>query len=804
MAILERDTQLGGLRALIAAAGAGRGAMVLLGGESGAGKTALVRTFIEATGYSGEAMVGACDPLGTPRPLGPLLDISRALGREFESIATEDFVRADLFGRVLAALGVRRKPDLVVFEDLHWADDATLDLLRFLGRRIATRRCLLVVTFRDDELNPTRSLRRLFGDLVTMSAVHRLHLPPLSPQAVEILCVGTSLDAAAVHSLTGGNPFFVREVIRAGMSSPPSTVRDAVMVRLERIPPVGRRVLEAAAVIGRTFPLNLLRAVAPDALSGVDVCIETGLLRRVGDSLEFRHELVRLAVEEGTPWATRTSLHAATLTALSANRADRNELSRLAWHAEAAGDGDAVLTYAPAAAEYAAEVLAHHESAAHYRVALQFAGKSHAAYRADLLQRFANEAYLSGQLTAALGARLEAATLWSGVGDRLQEGENLVWVSRLTYLSGLPREAERLAAEAVAILAGLLAGPELALAYNNAAWLRMLACDLGEAVKLARRSVKLAQRSGNRGIALHAQITIGASEFQAGDDRGRTRLEAAFDAARDARLEEQAGRSIWNLALLSLWHRRYGLSDGYLRDGMEYCIEHELDSWHLLLLAARARWLLEKGSWAAAAETAEQVLGDTERATLPRVMALTVLGRLRARQGSSDAIRLIDEALALATEHQWLGPFAAVAPARAETLCLAGDEVAAAATAQSGCREAARVGDPWQVGELAFWALRAGAAVKPEAPMAKPYELALAGDWAAAAAHWRDLGCPYEAAQCLALAEDEAVLRQALAAFDGLGAVPAAADVRRHLRELGAVAIPRGPRAATPGRVRAA
>lgn len=797
MRLLERDPQLELLRGLFASAATGHGGMALLGGEAGAGKTVLMRSFIKAGGLVDRAMVGACDPLGTPRPLGPLLDIAPRLGPEFETAAAGGVVRADVFGMLLAALGSGREPDLVVFEDVHWADDATLDLLRFLGRRLVNRRALLVATFRDDDTTASHPLSVLFGDLATMPGVHRIDLTPLSTEAVGLLCVDTRWDPSELHQLTGGNPFFVTEVLRAGMGRVPSSVRDAVIARVERVSASGRAVLEAAAVIGGTVTFRLLGEVVGEEVNGVDDCIQAGLLRHDRESLAFRHELVRWAVEEATLPGRRASLHAAILKAVRRERVDRDQLPQLVRHAEVAGDSAAVLEFAPAAAEHAAEMLAHRESAVQYGVALRFASGTPASFRADLLERLAHQSNLCGNLPRALDARREAAVVWHGIGDQLKEGENLVWASRLSHLCGQPRDAERLGEDAVRILESLVAGPELAFAHNNAAWLRMLAGDLAGAAGLGRRAESLARRAGNADIALHARITIAASELQSGDESGRVRLESAFAAAKEAGLEEQAGRAIWNLALLSLWQRRYGLSDSYLEDGTAYCVDHDLESWRLLLLAARARWYLEQGRWAEAEDAALESMRHPDPAVLRRIMTLVVLGRLRARRGHSTGTQLLDEALRFAIERQWVGPFAPVQPARAEGLWLAGDSAGAATIALAGYDDAARIGDCWQVGELAFWAMRAGEPSPPTGAPAEPYALAIAGDWTGAAAAWRKLGCPYEMAQSLSLGEDETALREALTVFDSLGAVPAAAEVRRRLRDLGAVSIPRGPRPAT-------
>ncbi len=257
MELLERAAQLDDLMARLAEAAAGRGGVVFLGGEAGAGKTALVRHFLEAAGVGERALLGFCDALGTARPLGPLLDMAPSVGPDFEAGLAGDAPRGDVFSDFLAALGSRRHPDVVVFEDVHWADDASLDLLRFLGRRLGSRKALLIATYRDDDVGQ-EPLHVLLGDLATVESVHRLAVAPLSLTAVSLLCAGSGLDPTDLCQLTGGNPFFVSEVIRGGGQRVPPTVKDAVLARVARLSAAGRAALEAAAAIGSTISPRLL------------------------------------------------------------------------------------------------------------------------------------------------------------------------------------------------------------------------------------------------------------------------------------------------------------------------------------------------------------------------------------------------------------------------------------------------------------------------------------------------------------------------------------------------------------------
>ncbi|HEX6912177.1 MAG TPA: AAA family ATPase, partial [Longimicrobium sp.] len=256
MELLERGDPLLELGRLLGEADAGAGRLAFVAGEAGIGKTSLVRRFGQLVRDRATVLTGGCDPLSTPRPLGPLLDVAPRLPGASVRISEG---KDTLFRDVLDALGGGGRPLVLVFEDLHWADEATLDLVRFLARRIEDRRALLIGTYRDDEVGAGHPLRLVLGDVATAPAVRRLVLRPLSPGAVGALAAGSGMDAGALAERTGGNPFFVTEILAAAGERIPGTVRDAVLARAARLPEPARAVLDAAAVIGfRSEPWLLL------------------------------------------------------------------------------------------------------------------------------------------------------------------------------------------------------------------------------------------------------------------------------------------------------------------------------------------------------------------------------------------------------------------------------------------------------------------------------------------------------------------------------------------------------------------
>ncbi len=797
MKLLERDAFLDQLTDLLARAAGGQGRLVLLGGEAGAGKTALVQQLCHARAGGARVLLGACDALTTPRPLGPLVDIALVAGGELQRVLEGGEPRDRLFASFLAEISAGERPCIVVFEDMHWADDATLDLLRYLGRRIGGARALLIVTYRSDEVGARHPLRVALGDLAT-AAVTRLILPPLSLDAVRSLMKESPLDPVLVHGRTGGNPFFVTELLAAHGPGTPATVRDAILARVARLSAAGQAALEAAAVIGtRIEPWLLLVLAAPAA--ALDECLATGMLQAAEDVLAFRHELVREAVLETLSPLRRTELHRGALAALR-NRPDAVQLAaRLAHHAEAAGDNEAVLAYAPAAARQAAALKAHREAVSQYTRALRCAGGMPPAPRAELLEALAYQCYLTDRHDEAVVAWAQALELRRALGDPLREGDILRWLSRPLWYLGRHAEAEASVRSALRVLEPLPPGAELGWAYSDLARLHMTARQSAAAIDWGEQAAALGERLGDTALRSHALNNVGCARLQNGDERGWVQLDRSLELALAGNHEEHAGRAYANLSTRALASLQLDRAARYLDEGLAYAIDHDVQTYYLCMLGSRPYQLLRQGRWSEATDVATLLLARPALSPLYRIEGLVALGRIRARRGDPEVAAVLDEALRLATPigGVWL---ATVQAARAEAAWLAGDAARAADEARGAFDEAIEHNDRWLAGELALALWRAGRlnALPPAA--AEPYALQIAGQWRAAAAQWQAFGCPYDAAQAL-VDGDEPALREALATFERLGARAASGMAARRLRALGVRGVPRGPRSATRANV---
>ena len=793
MDLIERTADLDALRRHFSAAEGGGGRLVFVGGEAGIGKTALVRRFAQEIRSPARLLRVSCDALSTPGPLGLLFDIAPALGDEVQHCLAAGAPRNQLFRAVAAGLGSGAST-VLIGEDAHWSDEATLDLLRFFGRRLDGQRVLVVVTFRDDELCATHPLRRVLGDLATEPAVQRLMPRPLSVAAVSELAAGSAIDPEELHRRTGGNPFFVTEVLAAGDGSVPATVRDAVLARASRLSPGARAALDIASVLGSPLDPDLLLEVAGPITDAIDECVTAGLLLPVGEGLAIRHGLAREAILDAVAPTRRRVLHGRVLAARRGAAEGRRDLARLAHHAEAAGHWEAVLTLAMAAAEQAAKLRANREAAAQYARALRVADGLPARERAYLLEARSYACHLSNQGEAAIAARREALVLWRGLGDRLKEGENLRWLSRACWFFGQGAEAEAAAVAAREVLESLPPGPQLAMALSNLSQLRIPAGDVEAAVRWGERAIALAEELGDAETLAHALTNVGSARFL--DDEGLADLERALRVATEAGLIEHVGRALNNRAAFATTGFRLAEAGRFLDEGIAFAAEHDLHYYRRYLLAHRALRRLHQGDWDAAGEEARQVVRQATTSPLSCIVALTVLGRVAARRGESAQPGALDEALALAEgtgEAQRLGP---VRAARAEAAWLAGDPERVEAEVAAVLDLACRYGTPWLRGELLNLLRLADRAAPPVGGLAEPFDLSLHGDWGGAAASWDGLEVPFETAVAL-LEGDEVAVRRAHAICDRLGARPAVALAARRLRALGARNVPRGPYAGT-------
>ena len=787
--LIERKTALDVLAEIAAQARSGEGRLVLLEGEAGVGKSALLEQFTSDLPDS-RLLSGACDGMFTPRPLGPLFDIAQQVHGRLHSLCRADASREELFDALLTELWEPGPLPVVVIEDVHWADEATLDLLGFLARRIREIAVLLIVSYRNDELADTHPLRIALGRLAVQRCARRLPLSPLSAQAVRMLSAGRGVDPEELYRVTGGNPFYVHEVLEAGLGEVPGSARDVVLARAARLGRKARVTLEAAALIGGTVDERLLRhVVARPALAEV---ISSGLVTG-HPALRFRHEIARQAIEQAVLPARRAELHARILQGLRTLGCDDD--ARLAFHAEEAGDGPAALEHAASAGRRARTLASHREAAGQFERALRFADDEAPANVAARWIELATELSMIDRWPDAETAYTRALENWRAAGDRLGEGDTLRRMSAALWR--LCRGDEILAAveAAVAILEPLGPTAELAAAYGSLAAHQIEPGRLDIAISLAQRAQELAVRFGVPAVQSRAATTEAQAVWFAGGDWEPV-LRRALSIALENGIEYEAGFAYTNLHELHCGNRDYAKADPYFHDGVAYCEDHDLGTYYNCLRGVRTSTLERLGRWDETAGIAEAAIASVA-SPVNRMIPMTSLALVAARRDKGDVWPHLDAAMTAAdgsTGQMYIG---AVRLARAEARWLESDLTRARQEAELADDACANVTDPWLNGEIAVWLRRTGSPRTSQRELADPYRLQLTGSHRAASELFDALGCPYDAALALLDAPDELALRRALDICNALEAVATARIIRQKMRSLGIRAVPAGQRAAT-------
>ncbi len=792
---LERNDLLAEIDDLISAAGSGRGSLALVAGEAGAGKTTLVRAAAVRNAARAEVLTGACDPLTTPRPLSPILDIAADPAAGMTDLLALAADRGELFIGLLQRLRETRRPKVLIIEDVHWADEGTLDLLRFLGRRIDDSSTVVLCTYRDDEVDFSHPLRVVLGDLAARPGIHRMDVEPLSLEAVTALAVDSPVDPGRLHEMTGGNAFFVTEVLATG-AEVPATVQDAVLARVARLERPARRVVEAVSIAPRDLEVRYARELSGATTTDVDQATGSGALVATGDRLRFRHELARSAVEASLPTPTRLDLHRQMLGLLLED--DPPDLARLAHHAVRAEAADLVAEYAPPAAAEASRRGAHREAVAFYEDALARTSHLTPERVAALRLELARELGIVDRQVDALAQRELAAGFYRGGGDPDMLAMSLLELSTSLWTNRRVDEARAVVDEARSLLEQEDDLAALANVLYHSGYLEMLARRHEAAMTALERSLALGSESGTWEHIWRVRYMIGTTELVTGDpERGLSLLIEAIEVAGRHGDDRKVQSALEMLGSGGGEARVYPEAIAALERGIEEGTRLDED----YLVAYNRSWMariaFEQGRWDDATSHAQQVLsrGVEGRGSISPVTALGALGRVRVRRGDPGAIDALEQALAVGVggemQHLW-PPLCGIA----ELAWLEGRAEAIPGILERVYADALVADSRWARGEIGFWMWRAGAIPAPPDSAAEPFALHMNGEWRGAADAWNTLGCPYEEAMALAGGDEDGMLA-ALEIFDRLGARPAASRLRGRLRAVGVDVIPRGPRPST-------
>ncbi len=786
--LIERD---GPVRVFSAAAGAalsGAGSTIVIGGEAGAGKTALINSLVrDSRGL--RFLRGDSEALFTPRPFGPLRDMAAALDRRVSDLLDQLAPQDAIFRAVMTAIQDSPQPTVIIFEDVHWADDSTLDLIKYLGRRIGYLRAVLIVSVRSDELSADHPLTQVLGDLPA-EFTHRIVLEPLSVEGIAALTGASGQEAAEIHRITAGNPFFATELVASQLlpfQRAPASVRDAVWARLQRLRPLERKLLEAISIEpagSETWLAQTLLGQDPE--EALDNCLERGLLVRDFEGAWcFRHEIARAATMERLRPAELRRLHERAFTTLSPRSGVA--LSRLVHHASNAGLAQTVLDLAPEAAREAMTLGAHREAARHLATALQYVQHAPPEFAAQLYEDWSTEAALSMRIDQEIvDAAERAASLWREAGRRDRYAGALRWLSRLNWLRGDSARAVNLIEEALEVTEGLEPWPGMALIYTTRAQYYMFNDRFAEARDWSRKAIAIAEQIGDTENRINALNYYGGSYLFAGQKEGEPHMQECLRLALEHGFHEMASRAYSNFIEYAVLAKKFVLAERLLGEALAYDSRYDQVGSQQILVGRLAQLRLEQGQLAEAEEVALRVVEQSSLSFVGKLPARMALARARMRLGRKDWQAEID---ALLTDTIGVGEQQNIVPARLamiEGAWLRGDMDEAREHLELFAGLHLEGLDSWDIGTFAVWWKRCAmtkAFPQGAFTLAPPRAAELRGDHDDAFERWQFLGLPYEAA--LVSMQTPAGLPRAIRILDGIGAVQAASVARRMAKELG-------------------
>lgn len=778
-ALLEREAALAEVASALSDVRSGQGRCVLVVGEAGVGKTSLLDAAVQADHGRFHWLRAGCDALHTPRPLGPLVDLSGALPDSLAQAIHAGETYNGLFPALLAWLRHPPAPRVLVIEDLHWADEATLDCVRYLGRRMADAGFALLLTLRPDQLDAHPPLRQTLAAL-SAAATLRIELGPLSPAAVTVLAGQHQRSAEGLHALTGGNPFYLRQLLNAAPGALPGSLRDTVLAQADVLAPAVREALDTLSCSPGGLELEHLLALHPQALTGLDSPAARALVQARPPWLLFRHELARRTLEEALPPLRRWQIHQSLLGRLQALPDQPGLLARQVHHAATAGLSGQVWTLAPKAAAEAEAVSAYRAAVRLMQLALAHSDGAPAAERAQLLDHLALRLHNIQASAESAAALREAIALKQAAGDRVGSAISLAQLA--LQLTPDP-QALGLAEQAVAALQGQFDNAGAGAAFSAMAIALANAGRSAEALQHAQQALRSADASGDARSRLNvgsmaAAVALSVEPSAEAFDR----LEAFIGEAIQQGRPDRAAVPMVNLASVGLQHGELPRVLAITERGIRFCADRDLDILMAHLVVRRALALDELASWPEMLAVLDTL--DTMASVPTRQLASAALMRCRLKALRGEANKPDAWAAQVDAARQGrsdLVPVYACLRA-AEAAWLRGDTPALLHWVQQGLAQA---DGPWQQGQFRQWWRRAGSVLPAApAPLALPHRAAEEGNWRAAADAWLQRGCRLEAAMVL-VEGDEVGLGKGLALLEELGAQGALAAVRRKLRAAG-------------------
>lgn len=797
MELIERARVLNNLQAKYDGVAQGEGHSVLVSGESGIGKTSFVKAFCNGLKPGARAYLGTCDALFSPRPLAPIYDILRQMKEKVTEKKGKQEGRNELFNIFLQELALLEGTTLIVIEDIHWADEATLDFIKYFARRITQFHCLLVLTYRDNEINSRHPLRNVFGQL-SPDSFTRMPLAPLSMDAVEKMALEKGYKGVDVYRITGGNPFYVNEILASYSLGVPDNIKDSILSTYNRTSEKARQVWQILSVIPHGLEIKYLEKMEPAYRDAIQMCLDCQVLYLEKEKVFFKHELYRRTIENALSPFLRKELNKNILDLFMEDFEEDGEIERIIHHAKNANEVDVVVAYAPVAGKMASSLGAHKEAATLFLSAIEYYQGKDADKLIQLYESYAYECYLTNQNKESIIYTGKSLSLLKQKKDLEKTGASLCFLSRLWWVEGNLEKAELFASEAIDLLKGESNSKAKARAYSNMSQLKMLSDQADDCRVYGEKAIRMSREIFDEEILCHALNNVGTMLMRSRSAyaEGKNMLEQSLELALTNAYQDHIGRAYLNLGSCAVVMNDFAYAGDVLEKGIAYCEKRNIGLARSFILTEKAIMKFATGDWPVALQIAEYLVRDSEISSLPRADALWLMARIQMRRGELNVIHLLHEARDIVFKVMQLQSIIPVAVTILEYEWITGKKVLSDKELAIIYPLIKKSGNLYANNEFAFWHQQAGRGKVKLLEYFEGFQASDEKESRKAAAVWNQLGRPYEEAMLL-YGGNEDDKKAAIKIVHKLGAETIYDKMKAEMRESGIKSIPRGIRVST-------
>ncbi len=773
------------------------GHCMFISGEAGIGKTSLLKAFCRDLKIRCNIYQGTCDALFTPRPMAPLYDILIQLGNDLAENNVDNENRTGFFTKLFQGLANQKEPCIVIFEDIHWADEATLDFIKFLARRITQLQCLFILSYRDNEISEQHNLRNILSQ-VNPDSFTRMQLLPLSKAAVEKMAEETGHDSENVYAISGGNPFYVNEILASYSPGVPDNIKDSILAVYNQQEEGTKNVWQLFSVIPEGLEFNRFAIIKSSWDQALDHCFALKIIVIKGDKIIFKHELYRRTIENSLSPFKRVELNKKLLDLLLNSFEKAGEIERIVHYAKNANESNLVSKYAPLAAKQAACLGAHREASKLFLTAIEYCDGTNVDQLVQLYEGYAYECYLTNMVKEAIIYQEKALKIWQRKEDTGQVGNSMRFLSKLWWFEGNRSEAEKYGRQAIEVLQTQPPSKSKAMAFTNMSQLKMFSDEIAASIEWGTLASEIAKEINDEEILCHALNNVGCAKWkvESSKEEGIRSLRESLDIALKNSFHEHAARAYTNIITGYVRFKEYDLAKQFLNEGLNYCEERDLDSWTKFILSVKSGLMLETGNWDEAESIAQKLLKNSEEPAIIRIGAMIITATIKLRRGDTGALDILKKAKSLAfetREHHRIVPVMIVC---LEYEFLTGDKIITEKELETTQNLIGDVSNTILNSEFAYWLYKTKTENAGVEDLYEPYKLLKQLKAAKAADFWEEKGCPFDRA--LALSEgNEGDKKNALSIFQQLGAVVVYNKLKREMQVAGIKKLPRGIRKST-------